>query len=150
MPKEEKNAAPAPDTPQPVTNARLFELRDQVVYPYSLTPVPVTDENAAALAAAGLFADVKTEKFMNGSTECLRIENEFYSITVVPAYGGRIFQWKNKVSGVMFCDTNVSVFCRSDFRISFTVARISGFSSRRRLKNRLTFRKYTGRLLMML
>ena len=52
MPKEEKNAAPAPDTPQPVTNARLFELRDQVVYPYSLTPVPVTDENAAALAAA--------------------------------------------------------------------------------------------------
>ncbi|MBQ9337816.1 MAG: hypothetical protein IJS14_11040 [Lentisphaeria bacterium] len=61
----------------------------------------------AALAAAGLFADVKTEKFMNGSTECLRIENEFYSITVVPAYGGRIFQWKNKVSGVMFCDTPI-------------------------------------------
>ena len=52
MPKEEKNAVPAPNTPPTETNARLFELRDQVVYPYSLTPVPVTDENAAALAAA--------------------------------------------------------------------------------------------------
>ena len=32
--------------------ARLFELRDQVIYPYSLTPVPVNDDNNAALAAA--------------------------------------------------------------------------------------------------
>ena len=53
MPKEENNPAPAQNPPPPAeTSARLFELRDQVIYPYSLTPVPVTDENAAALAAA--------------------------------------------------------------------------------------------------
>ena len=51
MPKEVNNAA-APETPPAETAARLFELRDQVIYPYSLTPVPVTDDNAAALAAA--------------------------------------------------------------------------------------------------
>ena len=61
---------------------------------------------SAALAAAGLnlAADIKLEKFKTGSTECIRVENEYYSVTVVPAYGGRIFQWKNKVSGIQFCD----------------------------------------------
>ena len=60
----------------------------------------------AALAAAGLSlaADIRLEKFKTGSTDCIRVENEFYSITVVPAYGGRIFQWKNKVSGIEFCN----------------------------------------------
>ena len=53
MPKENDNiVAPAPNTPPTETSARLFELRDQVIYPYSLTPVPVTDENAAAVDAA--------------------------------------------------------------------------------------------------
>ena len=60
MPKEDNNTAvpeashaeTPPAEPPPETPARLFELRDQVIYPYSLTPVPVTDENAAALAAA--------------------------------------------------------------------------------------------------
>ncbi|MBO4633580.1 MAG: hypothetical protein J5858_16820 [Lentisphaeria bacterium] len=59
---------------------------------------------ASLLAAAGLSADIKLEKFKTGSTDCIRVENEFYSVTVVPAYGGRIFQWKNKVSGIQFCD----------------------------------------------
>ena len=52
MPNEPDSTVAVPDTPPPEISARLFELRDQVIYPYSLTPVPVTDENAAALEAA--------------------------------------------------------------------------------------------------
>ena len=32
--------------------ARFFELTDQVLFPHSLTPVPVGDENAAQVDAA--------------------------------------------------------------------------------------------------
>ena len=51
MSDESKESAPERDRPEDLT-ARLFELRDQVIYPYSLTPVLVNDNNAAALAAA--------------------------------------------------------------------------------------------------
>ena len=53
MQKEnDSSAAAAEAAPPPEISARLFELRDQVIYPYSLTPVPVTEDNAAALEAA--------------------------------------------------------------------------------------------------
>ena len=49
----QENDTPAvTGTPPTEPVARLFELQDQVIYPYSLTPVPVTEENAAALEAA--------------------------------------------------------------------------------------------------
>jgi ATP-dependent Lon protease len=51
MPDESMESAPERDRPEDLT-ARLFELREQVIYPYSLTPVLVNDNNAAALAAA--------------------------------------------------------------------------------------------------
>ena len=52
MSKENNITATPQEAPPAETSARLFELRDQVIYPYSLTPIPVTDENAAAVEAA--------------------------------------------------------------------------------------------------
>ncbi|MBQ6352750.1 MAG: endopeptidase La, partial [Lentisphaeria bacterium] len=47
------NPAPPPESARASNPAvRLFELRDQVLYPFSLTPVPVSEENSAALKAA--------------------------------------------------------------------------------------------------
>ena len=52
-PDESTPVVPPPAAPPSADiTARLFELREQVLYPYSLTPVPVTDGNAAALEAA--------------------------------------------------------------------------------------------------
>ena len=52
-----------------------------------------------AAALAGL-AGIKAEPFKNGKTGCIRIENEFYRMVIVPDLGARIFQWTNKISGI--------------------------------------------------
>ena len=51
-------------------------------------------------AAGAVFAGIKAEPFRNGKTECIRVENEFYNLVIVPDLGARIFQWTNKVSGI--------------------------------------------------
>ena len=51
MPDETKKPA-FENAPAPNPAAWLFELRDQVIYPFSLTPVPVSEDNSAALKAA--------------------------------------------------------------------------------------------------
>ena len=58
-------------------------------------------------AAVRLTADFRNESFKNGETTCFRAENPYYSIVVVPDYGGRIFYWKNKVSGVVLADSAI-------------------------------------------
>ena len=59
------------------------------------------------LAGHGLFSGIRMERFKNGATDCIGIENEFYSIVLVPDYGGRIFKWKNKISGITFTDEEI-------------------------------------------
>ena len=61
----------------------------------------------AVLTAFRLPAEFRFEQFKVGKTNCIRVENKYYSITVVPDYGGRIFQWKNKISGVMLTDDKI-------------------------------------------
>ena len=51
MPEENQIPITA-SAPPPNPAAWLFELQEQVIYPFSLTPVPVAEENSAALAAA--------------------------------------------------------------------------------------------------
>ena len=53
-----------------------------------------------AAAAGTVFAGIRAEPFRNGKTECIRVENEFYNLVIVPDIGARIFQWTNKVSGI--------------------------------------------------
>jgi len=59
------------------------------------------------LAGHGLFSAIRMERFKNGTTDCIGIENEYYFIVLVPDYGGRIFKWKNKISGITFSDTEI-------------------------------------------
>ena len=59
------------------------------------------------MAGHGLFSAIRMERFKHGTTDCIGIENEYYSIVLVPDYGGRIFKWKNKISGIMFTDTEI-------------------------------------------
>ena len=59
------------------------------------------------LAGHGLFSGIRMERFKNGATDCIGIENEYYSIVLVPDYGGRIFKWKNKISGITFTDEEI-------------------------------------------
>ncbi|MBO4648483.1 MAG: hypothetical protein J5806_10035 [Lentisphaeria bacterium] len=57
--------------------------------------------------AVCLTAGFRNETFKTGSTQCFRVENDHYSIVVVPDYGGRIFQWKNKISGVYLTNSEI-------------------------------------------
>lgn len=49
-------------------------------------------------------AGIQTETFQNGQVSGIRVENGFYWLTIIPELGGRIFQWKNKISGVEVTD----------------------------------------------
>lgn len=52
-------------------------------------------------------AAIGVTEFRHGDTACVRVENEFYEIVLVPDFGGRIFSWRDKTAGVFLADAAI-------------------------------------------
>lgn len=50
--------------------------------------------------AWGNGSGIKLDIYNNGSVKCINIQNSFYKIIIVPDFGGRIFNWFDKLNNV--------------------------------------------------
>ncbi len=66
---------------------------------------------ASILAGIGfcfsIQAMIEVSEFRHGETACVQVENDFYRIVLVPAHGGRIFSWHDKVAGTSLADAAI-------------------------------------------
>lgn len=51
--------------------------------------------------------DIKLDVYNNGSVKCINVQNSFYKIILVPDFGGRIFNWLDKLNNVAISECKI-------------------------------------------